>query len=100
MSPDQASGQRELDGRCDQYALACVLYEMLAGQPPFTGPTIESILLPQLTVQTPRIPDFQPDFPKAAAAALAPALAKAPSERFSGIAAIGQDIEAPGAPAG
>src|SRR2546430_2402258 len=88
MSPEQASGQRELDGRCDQYALACVLYEMLAGQPPFTGPTIESILLRQLTVQAPRITDFQPDVPKAVAAALARALAKAPAERFSGMAAL------------
>src|SRR6266852_1778834 len=53
MSPEQAGGERELDGRSDQYALACVLYEMLAGQPPFTGPTIESILIRQLTVQAP-----------------------------------------------
>src|SRR5216117_2725416 len=100
MSPEQASGQRELDGRCDQYALACVLYEMLAGQPPFTGPTIESILLRQLTVQAPRITDFQPDVPKAVAAALARALAKAPAERFSGMAAFVEAIEAPEAPAG
>src|SRR3989441_1688160 len=100
MSPEQASGQRELDGRCDQYALACVLYEMLAGQPPFTGPTIESILLRQLTVQAPRITDLQPDVPKAVAAALARALAKAPAERFSGMAAFVEAIEAPEAPAG
>src|SRR5947209_2082510 len=100
MSPEQASGQRELDGRCDQYALACVLYEMLAGQPPFTGPTIESILLRQLTVQAPRITDFQPDVPKAVAAALTRALAKAPAERFSGMAAFVEAIEAPEAPAG
>src|SRR5947207_5290240 len=100
MSPEQASGQRELDGRCDQYALACVLYEMLAGQPPFTGPTIDSILLRQLTVQAPRITDFQPDVPKAVAAALARALAKAPAERFSGMAAFVEAIEAPEAPVG
>src|SRR2546430_8893501 len=41
MSPEQALGERELDGRCDQYALACVLYEMLAARPPFTGPRSE-----------------------------------------------------------
>src|SRR5256714_675310 len=100
MSPEQASGERELDGRSDQYALACVLYESLAGKPPFTGPTIESILLRQLTVQAPRITDFQPDVPKAVAAALARALAKAPAERFSGMAAFVEAIEAPEAPAG
>src|SRR3989449_4836214 len=37
MSPEQAAGDRELDGRCDEYALACVVYEMLAGEPPFSG---------------------------------------------------------------
>jgi eukaryotic-like serine/threonine-protein kinase len=44
MSPEQASGETEVDGRSDLYSLACVLYEMLAGQPPFTGPTAESVL--------------------------------------------------------
>src|SRR5881392_1598578 len=100
MSPEQASGQRELDGRCDQYALACVLYEMLAGQPPFTGPTVESVLLRHLTVPAPRITDVQPDVPKPVAAALTRALAKAPAERFSGMAAFVEAIEAPDAPAG
>src|SRR3989440_6275089 len=100
MSPEQASGERELDGRSDQYALACVLYEMLAGQPPFTGPTMESILLRHLTVPAPRITDVQPDVPKPVAAALTRALAKAPAERFSGMAAFVEAIGAPEAPAG
>src|SRR3989449_799584 len=100
MSPEQASGDRELDGRCDQYALACVLYEMLAGQPPFTGPTMESVLIRHLTVAAPRITDFQPDVPKPVAAALTRALAKAPADRFSGMAAFVEAIEAPAAPAG
>ena len=44
MSPEQAGGEPEVDGRSDQYSLACVLYELLAGQPPFTGPTAGAIL--------------------------------------------------------
>ncbi|HYT84590.1 MAG TPA: protein kinase [Gemmatimonadales bacterium] len=100
MSPEQAVGERELDGRCDQYALACVLYEMLAGQPPFTGPTMQSVLLRQMTVEAPRITDLQPDVPKPVAAALARALAKAPGDRFSGMAAFVDALGAPAAPAG
>ena len=42
MSPEQAEGDREVDARADQYSLACVLYELLAGQPPFTGPDVSS----------------------------------------------------------
>ncbi|MGE5049401.1 MAG: NB-ARC domain-containing protein, partial [Deltaproteobacteria bacterium] len=98
--PEQAAGERELDGRSDQYALACVLYEMLAGQPPFTGPTIESVLIRHLTSDVPRITDLQPDVPKPVAAALTRALAKTPAERFSGMAAFVEGLAAPDAPAG
>ena len=100
MSPEQAGGERELDGRCDQYALACVLYEMLAGQPPFTGPTVESVLFRHLTSEAPPITDLQPDVPKPVAAALVRALAKAPADRFSGMAAFVDAIGAPDAPVG
>ena len=100
MSPEQALGERELDGRCDQYALACVLYEMLAARPPFTGPSMERVLFQHLTVPPLRITELQADVPKPVAAALARALAKAPADRFSDMAAFVAALSAPAGPEG
>jgi predicted ATPase/tRNA A-37 threonylcarbamoyl transferase component Bud32 len=100
MSPEQALGEQELDGRSDQYALACVLFEMLAGRPPFTGTSGQSVLLRHLTVEAPRLTDLAPGVPKPVAAALARALAKAPADRFAGMAAFVEALTSPEAPVG
>ena len=76
MSPEKASGDEDVDGRSDLYALACVLYEMLAGQPPFTGPTVESIVRQHLVVDAPPVTNLRPVVPPLVASALQRALAK------------------------
>lgn len=83
MSPEQAAGEQTLDGRSDLYALGCVLYEMLGGQPPFTGPTVESVVHQHLMVAPPPITNLRPTVPAAVAGALARTLAKNPADRFS-----------------
>ncbi|MBI1799284.1 MAG: protein kinase, partial [Candidatus Eisenbacteria bacterium] len=83
MSPEQAIGGGELDGRSDQYSLACVLYEMLAGEPPFTGPTGESLVHQHLSVEPRRVTELRPATPPEVAHALNRALAKTPADRFS-----------------
>jgi serine/threonine-protein kinase len=82
MSPEQAAGDRELDARSDVYALACVLYEMLAGQPPFTGPTAESVIHQHVMAPPPDIRQLRPAVPRETAEALERALQKAPADRF------------------
>jgi len=83
MSPEQASGDPEVDGRTDLYSLGCVLYEMLAGQPPFTGPTVESLRRQHLVAEPPSITALRPTVPGGVAAAIRRAMAKAPADRFS-----------------
>ena len=83
MSPEQAAGERDLDGRSDLYSLGCVLYEMLAGQPPFTGATIESVVHQHLTAEPPSVTTLRPAVPPPVTAALARVLAKTPADRFS-----------------
>jgi serine/threonine-protein kinase len=82
MSPEQAVGSRDLDGRSDLYSLGCVLYEMLAGQPPFTGPTAESLAHQHLNVAPRPVTEIRPAVPAAVAAVLQLALAKAPADRY------------------
>src|SRR5438034_8859036 len=65
MSPEQAVGVQGVDGRTDLYSLACVLYEMLAGTPPFTQPTIEGMLQQHLSTSPPSVRDARPDVPEA-----------------------------------
>ena len=82
MSPEQAAGG-EVDGRSDQYSLACVLYEMLAGQPPFTGPTGESLVHQHLSVSPRTVSELRPAVPGPITDAIARALAKTPADRFA-----------------
>ncbi|MCH7716743.1 MAG: protein kinase [Gemmatimonadetes bacterium] len=95
MSPEQAAGGGELDRRTDVYALGCVLFEMLGGQPPFTGPTTEAVLHQHLTADAPPIHNLRPAAPPALAAAVARALAKAPADRFDTVAEFGAALTVP-----
>jgi serine/threonine-protein kinase len=83
MSPEQSSGDRSLDGRADIYALGCVLYEMLAGAPPFTGPTAQSILARHAVDPVPSLHTVRQEVPIAVERAIGKALAKAPADRFA-----------------
>jgi serine/threonine-protein kinase len=83
MSPEQAAGGGEVDGRSDLYSLACVLYEMLAGQPPFTGPTTETLVRQHIMTSPPPVTQFRPAVPASVSDALMRALAKAPADRFN-----------------
>jgi eukaryotic-like serine/threonine-protein kinase len=81
MSPEQAAGEKDLDGRSDVYSLACVLYEMLAGQPPFTGPTIESVVHQHLAAPPPSVRTVRSGVSSTLERAIARALAKTPADR-------------------
>jgi serine/threonine-protein kinase len=82
MSPEQVGGSGSLDGRSDEYSLGCVLYEMLAGQPPFTGPTVESLMHQQLSADPRPVTVLRTAAPPAVDRALTRALAKTPADRF------------------
>ena len=92
MSPEQAGGIGEIDGRSDTYALACVLYEMLAGQPPFSGPTVDSVLRQHMTAEPPKIAHIRPGVPTEIAETVHRALAKPPADRFRSAALFAEAL--------
>jgi class 3 adenylate cyclase len=83
MSPEQAAGDRDLDVRADVYALGCVLYEMLAGDPPFTGSNLQSVIAKILHETPARIARLRPSVPAHVDEAVNRAIAKVPADRFS-----------------
>ena len=95
LSPEQAAGEL-VDGRSDQYALACVLYETLVGEPPFTGPNVQAVVAKRF-VQTPAdVTAFREGVPRSVARALQRAIARTPIDRFPTTSAFADALVATG----
>jgi serine/threonine protein kinase/Flp pilus assembly protein TadD len=100
VSPEQATGEREIDGRSDQYSLACVLYEMLTGARPFSGPTAQAVLAKRFTEPAPSLRQAKVKVPEYVDSAVTRALSREPTERFdstiSFVDAVARDIRKSG----
>src|SRR5947208_2249499 len=92
MSPEQAMAQQHIDGRADIYALGCVLYEMLAGHPPFLGTTAQEILARHTLDPVPPLRTIRRELPEAIEHAVRKALAKAPADRWRSPAAFSEAL--------
>jgi len=89
MSPEQASGERDIDARSDVYAIGAMLYEMLAGAPPYTGATPQAVLAKSLTEEMTPLAVVRPDVPASVAVVVGRATVRAPADRF----ASGMELE-------
>jgi serine/threonine protein kinase/Flp pilus assembly protein TadD len=94
VSPEQASGEARIDGRSDQYSLACVLYEMLAGERSFTGPTARAVLAKRFHEVPRPIGELRGSVPQRVELALSKAMATDPSDRFSTVALFAHALDA------
>ncbi len=98
MSPEQASGGVRLDGRTDVYALGCVVYEMLAGQPPFTGPTAQAVMARHAVDPVPSLRTVRHAVPVPLELAVNQALEKVPADRFTTAGEFARALIAPAPP--
>ena len=98
MSPEQAAGTAELDGRSDVYSLACMLYEMLAGQLPFPAASMQAMLIRHVMDPVPSVRDARPEVPEGVDRAVAHAMAKDAAERFASSADFAQALHAGATP--
>jgi serine/threonine protein kinase len=95
MSPEQASGDQALDARSDQYSLAALVYEMLVGMPPHSGPNVQAIVTKVLTQRPVMLRALRETVPVSIESAVDKALAKLPADRFATVDAFVQAITAP-----
>src|SRR6266542_3517613 len=93
MSPEQAFGEKDIDGRSDEYSLACVLYEMLTGQPPFTGPNAQAIMARHSMAAVPSMQIVRNTIPDEVEDLVQRALAKSPADRFPTLAEFANELK-------
>jgi serine/threonine-protein kinase len=93
MSPEQAAGDKAMDARTDIYSLGIVLYEMLAGEPPFAAPTAQAMIARRMLEAPKPLTELRETVPEGVARAVARALAKAPADRFATAAEFARALE-------
>ncbi len=93
MSPEQAAGDREIDGRSDIYSLGVVAYQMLTGELPFQAPTVPGLLMKHITERAPLVTALCPECPEDLAACVARCLEKAPDDRWPTADALRRALE-------
>jgi len=97
MAPEQAMGQRNVDARADIYALGVVTYEMLAGEPPFTGPSAQAVIGRVMTEEPKPLQSHRRSVPAHVDAAVRAALEKLPADRLASVGEFAKALSAPGA---